>query len=212
MHAHGEAITSETVDRGPSTAQYLTGQVIEADGDICLLSVGHSLREARRALSCLVELEPGDTVAMLITPADGHGGAPLAHVVAVLYRATQAPLRVRTDRPLSIESTATLSLRGRAMGIVSEQTSLTLGKLRLVAGDVVAETGTVRFLSRLLHTVLDSMHLVAQRSFRHIAQSDHQRCGYLDLEAEQLVQIRARNTMITSQQLTRVDGAQIHVG
>jgi len=212
MQAHREAMPSESMDQSPSVAQYLTGQVIEADGDTCLLSVRHSLTEARRAVSCLVDLEPGDTVALLITPADVQGGSPIAYVTALLDRASQSPLRIRTDRPLSIESTATLSLRGRAMGLVSEQTSLTLGKMRLVAGDVVAETGTVRLLSRLLHTVLDSMHLVAQRSFRHVAQSDHQRCGYLDLEAEQLVQIRARNTMITSQQLTRVDGAQIHVG
>lgn len=188
------------------SARYLTGHVVEADSEVCLVSVLECLHEAHRALSCLIAVQAGDRVAVLI---EGNGKT---HVLAVLERPEPGALRIATERNLSIETAGELSLRGTALSAVAQRTQMLVGKLRFIATDISAESRALKFVAQVAHTIVDSLHLVAQRSFRHIEQSDHQRCGYLDLEAEQLIQIRGRNTMITAHQLTRVDGAQIHVG
>jgi Protein of unknown function (DUF3540) len=187
-------------------SRYVIGDVREADGDVCLVKVESSLLEARRALSCLIGVLAGDRIALLVEP----GGA--AHIVSVLERSAPGALRISTARDLSIESGGELSLRSEALSTVARQTRMLVGTLRLVASDIVAESRAVRLVCSVARATADSLHVVAQRSFRHVEHSDHQRCGYLDLEAEQLVQIKARNTMIMSEQMTRVDGSQIHVG
>jgi len=198
--------TTQSVSTTAATARQLSGSVVEVDAQRCLVAVPGALLDAQRALSCLVVPEVGDRVAVWAE----EGGR--AFVMAVLERAGSGALAIDSERDLSIRSAGELSLRGARLGLVAEQTQLLLGKLRLVAGELLAESRSVRLLTQVAHTVADSLHLVAQRSFRHVEHSDHQRCGHLDLQATQLVQIRARNTMITAEQLTRVDGAQIHVG
>jgi hypothetical protein len=190
----------------PNAARYVVGEVVEAEDDACLVNVEQRLLEARRALSCLIGVERGDRVAVLVE------AAGLAHIVAVLERSAQGALEIATTRDFSIRSRGELSLRAVRLSTIAERTSMVVGRLRVVATEIVAESRALRLVAHISHTIVDSLHLIAQRSFRHVEESDHQRCGYLDLEAEQLLQIKARNTMISSQQLTRVDGAQIHVG
>lgn len=189
-----------------SSARHLTGQVVEVDEDTCLVSADATLFEARPSLSCLVALQVADRVALWVE-ADGK-----SHVLAVLERSAAGPLKIQTERDLQICSAGQLSLRSSVLSTVAASTQMLVGKLKLVAEDITAESRALKLVSHVAQVIANSLHLAAQRSFRNVEHSDHQRCGYLDIEAEQLVQIKASNAMITARQLTRIDGAQIHVG
>lgn len=186
----------------------LVGTVLEVEAGVCLISTEGHVLEARRAVSCLIEVQAQDRVCLLLEP-DGQ-----AHVLSVLTRVAGAPLTIPAPDGLQIHAgpQADIELRSGGLRAVAERGHWLVGSLKVVLGELQGESRAVRWVSKVSHAIVDSLHVVAQRSYRHVSGSDHQRSAYLDIEAEQLAQIRARSTMITSSQLTRVDGSQIHVG
>lgn len=202
------AATASTVSERPGEPRTLIGTVLEAEAGVCLVSAEGHVLEARRAVSCLIEVQIHDRVSLLLEP-NGQ-----AYVLSVLTRVQTAPLTIPAPDGLQIQTgpQADIELRSGGLKAVAERGHWLIGSLKVVVGELQGESRAVRWVSKMSHAIVDSLHLVAQRSFRHVSGSDHQRAAYLDIEAEQLAQIRARSTMITSSQLTRVDGSQIHVG
>ena len=53
---------------------------------------------------------------------------------------------------------------------------------------------------------------ISHSLFRKVRQTEHVRAGQLDYQAEDYARIHARNTLITSKDITKLDSEQIHVG
>jgi hypothetical protein len=185
-------MTPQPLQAAPATApravpRQLSGCIVEVDGRGCLVSAEGHLHEAQRAPSCLIDLLPGDRVALWLDE-----DATL-YVLAVLARSDAAaaePLRISAPEGLSLDT----------------------GRLEVTADELRGRTRSLHWVSQFVHQVADSLHLLAERSFRHVRTIDQQRCGHLDIAADQLIHARAQHTLIASRQLSRVDGKQIQLG
>ncbi len=178
---------------------------------------------ARRAVSCLVEPEAGDRV-LLATDEEGQ-----AFVLAVLTRRPGAAVR------LGAEGDVTWSLpQGRfsvaaAQGVglaTAGEASIAAATLRVTAADAALHLDEVSFLGRLVHAQVETLKLVAsaldqtlerfwhrvKRSYRFVAEQDHVRAGHLDYAAKENAHVRGRNTLVTAEQLVKVDAGQVHLG
>ena len=180
---------------------------------------------AKRAVSCLVAPRPDDQVLV----ASSQRGT--CWVLAVLERPGD-------DRRTEIEVDGDLTLRSRggrtciagqvAVDVVSAgdielvtprrfnltatEGNIVLESLSYVGETLRSELGKIKLFARTFDAVLERFSQRAKRSYRTVEQHDQLRAASIDHRAESTMCLRGQNTVLTAQQLVKIDGEQIHVG
>jgi hypothetical protein len=153
----------------------------------CLLANG---REASRALSCLVELSPGDVVLC----AQSEGACHVLHVLA--REASSVPVAI------SVPNGAEISLRGRSVSIHA------LENIELMSArdaSVTAATGTLSLNARnLFATVSESL---VQQSRYFIGKA-----GQYLLDVRHLLKLHGQDALITAERDIKADAERISMG
>lgn len=199
------------------------GVVSRVDGATCAIRVGTSTYTAARARSCLVEPTPGDTVIVAVA------GTGRAWVLAVLEGADEGRTRLAVEGDLEISLkqgrftvTATEGVgvvSGKDVSVVSGKVEVNaveggvvLEKLTFVARSVLSEMGHLRSIAATVDRVAERVMERVKRSYRTVEEIDRVDAGQIDYSAQRVMSLRAQNTVMTAEQLVKVDGAQIHVG
>ena len=206
-----------------STEMYLeTGTVERILSGTIEVRQGAGTCQARRAKSCLVAPEIGDTVLC----ASGPEGA---FVLAVLQGSEGAPTRLATDGDLRIESSngrvAVSSpegvdlVSGGAVALTSAEVHVRAGKgsvaveqLGFFGKLVQAQVTKVALAAEEVDSTLTRLSQRAKRVFRFVEEIDQTRAGTVDMRAQNLVGIRGENAVISARVLAKIDGEQIHLG
>ncbi|KYF82960.1 DUF3540 domain-containing protein [Sorangium sp. So ce394] len=200
-----------------------TGRVVGAGAGGFVVRAGTGEHEAQRAVSCLVEPEVGDVVLL----ARSERGK--SYVLAVLERAPGAAARVVHDGDIELQLR-----RGRFRVAAQEGIDLASGKdvsvasagvrVNTVEGNVVfqrlscfgaavhAEVEKAKMVFTSLETVAERLTQKLKRSYRLIEQFDHVRADRIDYAAKQTASLRGENTLVTAEELVKLDGEQIHLG
>jgi hypothetical protein len=187
-----------------------------------LVEAGTTRLAARRAVSCLVEPEPGDVVLI-------GGDQERTYVLAVLEREGTAPVRLvsRGDtevvaaggRLSVIGETAVEVLSPARIGITAPEVSVT-GRLGRMMLDQVVHVGQalsshvqrLKLVGEALETILERVMTRAKRSYRLVEEEDHLRARSLDHRAEGTLRLHGKTTIVTGSTLAKVDAGQIHIG
>lgn len=199
------------------------GTIVERSSEGLSVVTSHGRYRAKAAFSCLVEPAPGDRVLVATTLAGE------AFVLAVLERTSDEPAVLRTDRDLSVRVS-----EGRFTVAAPDGVDLATPKeLNLVAGElgVRAKTGRLAIdalthLGKLAHLdveqvkglfglvdhVAERISQTVKRSYRFVEELDVTRAQQIDVRAESNVNVRGRNTVISAEQLVKMDAEQIHLG
>lgn len=153
-----------------------------------------------RAASCLLEPGVGDTVLVA-------GPQPeTLYLIAVITQADASRSRIVAEGDLVIGSRhGRLSLQAPALRLHAREAEVELAELRVTA--LVA-----RFVGRTLETVLDRLSVLARSSFRLTEEVEQVRAGQIDMQATETMRLHAKNTLVTSKALVKVDAEQIHMG
>lgn len=186
----------------PVTPSQRTGVVSRADGERSWsVDTDAGAVTCRRSHSCLVEPEVGDFV--LIATGTGRGG----FVLAVLEREPGASTTLRTDGDARFEVPGgRLSLSARdAVEVAAPELSF-LGRI------VRAEAQRLDAVLGHVDAVLERVSQRVKRSYRFVEEIDAVRAEQIDYRAAQNLSARGKNTLLTAEDLVKVDGAQIHVG
>ena len=197
-----------------AAAAYMVGRVVETAADVVYVSFDRRVHEATRAFSCMVVPEPGDEVGLFRAP-DGR-----LFMTAVLSRACDAPLTLhapegfalKSDKDIRIEAQQAVHLQGATFTGRFDSAHWAARLMRVTGVEFVLRSAAARLFAEAAEAVLSRLQVSADRSYRHIAQAEHVRTGILDVKAEHVANIRAGTMLLSSRELTKVDGAQIHVG
>jgi hypothetical protein len=199
-----------------------TGTVERVLGETIEVRWNAARYQARRAKSCLVVPEAGDTVLCALGPED-------TYVLAVLRGADGVPTRLAAEGDLHVQS------RGGRVAVSSPEgvDLVSEGTVSMISSElhVRAQSGTVAveelgFFAKLVQAEVAKIALVAQevdsaftrltqrakRVFRFVEEIDQTRAGTVDLRAQNLIGIRGENAVISARVLAKVDGEQIHLG
>lgn len=208
----------------PTTFAHRAAVVVRVDGPAATLLTPDGARPvARRAVSCLVAPQAGDRVLFATLPGDEHW------VLAVLAHAAPQPTRIEVDGDLELRAPAgtitaaagrgvTVATGGEAavlagaVRVVAQRGLAALDELTLLAERLDAEVGRVRGTFTTVDTVLDRLSQRARRVYRVVEELDHLRARRVDYTAKDTFQVHAHDTLMTSEQLVKIDGDQIHVG
>lgn len=198
-------------------------EVLHGAGDgVFLVAAGAARLQARRALNCLVEPEPGDLVLL-------GGEAARPFLLAVLERRGDAPVR------LTIRGEAEIVARGgrlrlvgeagieaaspRAVSLSGAEVAVTARSARFLVDHVVhvgsslsAHVERLKLVGETLETIVKRVMSRMTRSTRIVEESDQLRSGSIDHRAEETLHLHGRNAVVTATTLAKVDGGQIHLG
>jgi hypothetical protein len=203
---------------------HLLGRVSgrEQDGRYRVECDGRAWR-ARRAASCLLVPEQGDEV--LISGPD----PSRIYLIAVTEQADPRHTRLEmagdvvmasADGDVALESPRAVSLRGQdavrvetgAFSLQAQDARCVTDRMRYVATEVQATVGMTRLIGKAYEAVLDRLSTISRLSFRTTQDVEQVRAGTLDYEAEQAVRLHGEYTLVTGQELVKVDAKQIHMG
>jgi Protein of unknown function (DUF3540) len=193
------------------------------DGGLFAVYVEGGEYRAKRAVSCLIEPEVGDTVALLTT----QSGA--CYVTAVLEREAGAAGRIVADGDLEIQLRAghfsvaaqegvnLLSSKGVAivagsLRVNAQEGNVVLERLSFLGAFARAEVEKIKVVAGSLDQVLDRFSQRVKRSFRKVEELDQVKAEHIDYAASSSMSLHAQNALVTAEELVKVDGEQIHVG
>lgn len=197
----------------------------EAEDGFCEVTPmdGHRTLRCRRAASCLLLPAPGDTV-MVAGPHD-----EALYLIAVVAQAdsSQATLAVDGDLRLQsrrggiairgagaieLQSDTAVATRSPQWTLAAERAQCTVSELDYQGAEVRFSVLVSRFVGRACEVVLDRLHLLTRSSFRITEEVEQVRAGQIDMQASRTLRLHAKNTLVTSRELVKVDAEQIHMG
>jgi hypothetical protein len=174
------------------------------DGTV-VLSTAAGIQQATVALSCLVQPAIGDVV--LVAPQDEQ-----LYVLAVLHRSGSAPIQMRFQRDTQLQVAGALAIESSNMKLAAKT-------MEISAVDLNVWTRTANWVAEVFDCAARNLRQVAQSASlrtkayqRHVEGMEVVRTGHLDMQAEQLMHLRASNTVVKAKELVKVDGKLIQVG
>ena len=199
------------------------GTVVHAEGAVVRVRTETGEYGARRAVSCLVQPEPGDEV-LVACRATG-----ACYVLAVLEREAGATTRIQVEGDLQVQvpagSFAVAAQEGVSL-VSAKDTTLVSGRIdvRAVEGSVALEQLTywgrlirsevekIKLLAGSFDSVLERWSQKVKRAYRKVEQIDQLRAQSIDYTAEKTMSLHAGNAIVTAEELVKIDGEQIHLG
>ncbi|MRG90395.1 DUF3540 domain-containing protein [Polyangium spumosum] len=199
------------------------GEVVRVEGDVFVVRTDGGNYRARRAKSCLLAPEVDDTVLLVVIEGQA------AYVLAVLEREDGATSRIVLDGDVELKApSGRIGMAAQeGIGLVSgKEVSVVSGsvEIRSVSGNVVlerlsllgtlvsAELGKVKLFAGVVDSALERLSQKVKRSYRTVEEVDQVRAERIDYAAQKNMSLRGDNTLITAEQLVKVDGEQIHLG
>jgi hypothetical protein len=190
-----------------------TGWLLEGSGE-------HFV--AGRAASCL--LTPAIADRVLVTRAGDE-----SWILAVLERNQDNPavlsvsgdleinaikgnVSLHGDTGLGLSSTDAITMDAPRLRVSTRLADIITGKLSWMGRELEARFDGVKFMGRLVDSVIERFSRKAKHSVRHVEQMDQLRSGTIDYRADANMSFRACNVLTKAEQLARIDGDQIHMG
>lgn len=201
-----------------------TGRVVALrDDDVALVRTASGEHETRRAVSCLVAAEVDDLVLIARSPRDG------AFVLAVLKRESGAAttvavagdldvrlasgrLRFAAQEGVELLSAREVSVVAEGLRVNAAEGHVVLQSLSFLGDAVRAEIDRVKLFATSFDAVLERFSQRVQRSYRTVTETDQVRAARIDYTAEKTMRLHGEHTLVTADELVKVDAEQIHLG
>lgn len=203
-------------------ATHGTGQVLVHSDPQFVVEAGTRRLNARRAASCLLLPEAGDTVAWC------RGDGDDTWIYAVLERAGTSEQRLQIEGDaaievrkgaLRVEAEHAVAMRapkleadGQQVTVKAGKADFLLGAAQLVASACDATFEKARLVGADLSSVIGRVFQHAKDRHSVVENMDQQKAGTLDLEGRTLVNVHGETVLTNGQRLVKTRGGQIHLG
>lgn len=199
------------------------GTVTQVENETFSVTVGQSQYHAKKAVGCLLFPELDDEV-LLATSASGR-----CYILSVLERSAPGKNRLHFDGDIEfLSKNGTLQL-GSKQGInltTPEQIRLASSTIQAVADQGEISISQLSFLGKHFEGTITQIKLIAgrfdsffdffrqstRRSYRNVEDIDQLRAGKIDYDAEKLMSIRGKYSVVTAKEDIKIDGKMIHMG
>ncbi len=199
------------------------GTVVNTENETFFVNVGDSHYLAKKAASCLLIPESRDTV-LVATSAAGQ-----CYILSVLERFSDDTSRLHFDGDVELMSRSGKLRLGSLQGIdmtSPEQIKLTSSSLQIMAeqgecrisrfaflGDLFDGKITgIKLISKTVESLCDLIRVKSKRSYRTVEDTEQLKAGKIEYNAEKLMSLRGKYSVITAKEDMKIDGKMIHMG
>lgn len=210
--------------REASTQELIEGRLLsrEAGGGFSVRTDRGDLA-AKRAVSCLVEPERDDRVLAALL------GGGECFILAVLERREGAAATITHDGDLSVRlprgrygvvaqkgvsvtSAEDVSIVTGTASVTAVDGTVAVRRLSIVGQLAQAEIEKVKLFAGSFDSLLERASQRVKRSYRVVEEIDQLRAHAVDYAARAVMRLHGKNTVVTSEELVKVDAQQIHMG
>jgi hypothetical protein len=202
----------------------VTGRLLARDGQELSVALESpagpaAMKEvvARRAASCLLAPQLGDRLLIAFTPE--------AYVLAVLDRGAgvveldgdavvraSGKLELDGGAGIALTTPATISFTADALTAVATEGELIFKRLKAVAREATTHFDSIDALATTANVIAERIASRVKRSFRTVEETEQLRARHIDHRAAQTMQLHGETTVVTAEQVVRVDGSQVMIG
>lgn len=187
-------------------AETLLAEVVLREGPVLTVARSGARIAARRAVSCLIEPEPGDLVLL-------GGPAAQPYVLAVLERPGAQPIRLAVAGDMEVASDGgRLTLSAETLVMTARTGQVAVEDLALSGAKVAARFGRIGLVAEAIESLVTRLLTRARRSYRFVEETDHLRSQGIDHRASGHMHLRGETAVMHAAVLVKVDAAQIHMG
>lgn len=191
----------------------VTGTITQAAADHLLVDLGEGPLPARRAASCLLAPEAGDTALVSALP-DGR-----KYVLAVLERAQSSPARLPFPDGVQMESNADVAITAaNAIALHSAQTQVTAADVAVHAAKIECRASFVSVLAHTVRTAGEQMEAIWARciarlgmSLRLVQEHDETQAASVRVLTEASHVIQAETIVHSAEKSVKIDGDPVHL-
>jgi hypothetical protein len=201
------------------------GLVVAATSEDFSVAIDGAAYQAKKAVSCLVLPEPGDTV-MLAFDASPHcyilsvlerpGGALAAKTLAfdgqVNLRIRQGGLNIATDQTLSLTSEQKIALASDELELDARNGSARITTFSFLGRMFQSQVETVKQIADTLDTIIRRSVQRLTSSYRYIEEHEEIQSASTRMLVEGTLTMQTQNTMHTAEGHIKIDAEQIHLG
>jgi hypothetical protein len=197
----------------PQRPTELSGRIIEPAGSQAfLVARGQHRQVCKLAFGCFITPQAEDRV--LLADVDG-----ATFILAVLERSTASRPLLHLPDGLEIRNDGELSIAGQAVELAPQSLRFhaktldcQVEQLTYNCDEARGFVGLGKLVGRALEVISEKWVQISKQSFRISEQLECVRAAELDLEANGCLRLHAKHTLISADQLNKLDGRQIHVG
>jgi len=201
------------------------GEVVETIGERYVVSVQSGEVDARVALSCIVQPEPGDLVMISLDDFNR------CYVVAVLERDTSREqpigitfpsdvtmtvehggLTIRTEDSLQFGSRKEISLSTEDLNIHATNGDVCMEKLSFIGKYLGTQVEKVKIVGNTLDTVFKRMTQKIKHGFRYIEHHEEVHAGSSRYLIKETMTVQSKNSIHLAREHMKLDAEQIHIG
>lgn len=175
----------------------------------------------KRAASCLLAPEVGDTV--LISGPDHQRvylldvveqANPEASLLQVpgLLRVSAGKVEIESRGNIALQSAQDLTLASAKLNIQSDKGMCVVNEMEYLGKKVKSTVGFFHFIGNVYESIVDRLSWISRSSFKVTEGVEQVRAGMIDYEAEKTARLHSKYTVVTAEDLVKVDGKQIHMG
>ncbi|MCK6589641.1 MAG: DUF3540 domain-containing protein [Polyangiaceae bacterium] len=197
-------------------------RVHRAEGTLEISLDGGTI-EAKRAMSCMLDPAAGDRVLVALI---GDGSA---FVLAVLEREGDAPGTMSLDRDLTVElpagrlsvvtgegvamaSAGGVSVVAPSVDVKAVDGRIGVERLAIVGKHLLAELANVKVAAQVIDSIADRVRQNVKRAYKIVSELDQIKAQRVDWTAEKMMHLHGENTVMSADELVKVDGEHIHMG
>jgi hypothetical protein len=212
---------ARVLNREETSLEY--GTVRLAQGKTLMVETRSGVRPARRALSCLLEPRPGDTVLVSETPsADCYvlsilerpqeGPATLCFDGDVELKAASGRVRVAAQEGIDLVSARDTQLVSSSLSVSTLEAEVTAQQLSFFGTLFQGQVDRIKLAGQTCDSVFDRVSQTARRSYRRIEELEHVAAGQLTCLVKKLLSLRGKHSVLTAEEDVRIDGDKILMG
>lgn len=192
-------------------------------GEFVVVRTASVLIRARPAASCLTRIEEGDLVLVALNAAGS------SYVLSVLERENAQPITISCERDLRLESAegrvlisarngidlataGEIDATSSSISVQSGRASLCIAKTILVGTSFLARLDSLRVVASSIESIADNIIEKCGRLLRRVADTEQVIAGNIEYRAEESVSVHGKHTLLTAENLVKLDGEQIHLG
>lgn len=225
MHAHDLDHDLDLVSKLPTAPQQGVARVLEPHADGWVIELNERRMPAKRAVSCLLEPAPGDRVWAVGQSGEGF------FVIAVLERdprtlasgtklqfdgdvtlAASGRMALSAPDGIGFTTAAKLELHADELEVAARSGRVVLERAAMVAGSLLAHLRKSTVVGQAIETLVEHVTQHSKTSYRSISELDHVHASTLDYRADGLASVHGKQTLMTANELVKVDGGNIHLG
>jgi hypothetical protein len=199
------------------------GTVTGVEGGRITVETGVVVAEATRAVSCLIEPLPGDTVVVSRTESgrchvlgilerEADGATSLAFEGDVELKTDDGHVRVAAREGIGLFSPGETTLVSRRLAVHSGEAEVLVPRLSFFGTFLQAQVDTIKLFGRACDSVFERVSQRVRRCFRRVEELDQVTAGQLDCRVKKLLSLRGKYSVITAEEDVRINGDKILMG